>query len=83
MTSPSDADIILVDPTTKEGMTFAIDWPDKIVLDERWAREAMLKGACAFEAQNWGGMRVHPEESTLESSLFKYVITSHRTVTTT
>lgn len=71
--SPLEADIILVNSTTAEGVSFATDWPDKIVLDEVWAREALDGGMYAPPEQNWGGHRVYPTEPPHASDLNKYV----------
>lgn len=60
---PREARIVLVDPTTPEGTRFAEDWPEKVVLDERWAHDAMARGVCTKQAANWGGHRVYAQGS--------------------
>jgi hypothetical protein len=52
--SPSDADIILVQPGTQEAVDLPRDLPGKVCLDVAWAHRAIQSGAIDPQIEGWG-----------------------------
>ncbi|KZT30653.1 hypothetical protein NEOLEDRAFT_1144236 [Neolentinus lepideus HHB14362 ss-1] len=56
--TPGDAQVILVDSSTLEGVQFVREWnsdPGKVVLESTWAGKCVRAGRLLWAADNWGG----------------------------
>ncbi|TFK57000.1 hypothetical protein OE88DRAFT_1650539 [Heliocybe sulcata] len=56
--APSDAQVILVDSSTPEGIQFVREWSNdtgKVVLESKWAGKCIRMGRLLWSANNWGG----------------------------